>query len=87
MEELLQKLLEEQQKTNELLMDSYNGKDPNELLTIKQVQKETGFGIETVQRMFKDPAFNAQRYVTPFRVTRHAFNKYMNENHDYLRRK
>jgi len=59
-------------------------KDPNELLTIKQVQSETGFGINMVQKMFRDPQLNAQRYTTPFKVTRKEFYRYINENHDYL---
>lgn len=84
MEQLLKELLEEQRKTNELLMYRNEGKDPNELLTIEQVKEETGFGLGTVQKMFKDPKLEAQRYTTPFKVTRQALNKYMNENHDYL---
>lgn len=47
MEELLKTLIEEQRKTtneqkrtNELLMYGYQGKDPNELLTVEQVHKE-----------------------------------------------
>lgn len=84
MEELLKRMLEEQQKTNELLMYSNQGKDPNELLTIEQVKLETGFGLGTVQKIFKDEKLQAQRYTTPFKVTRQALNKYMNENHDYL---
>ena len=84
MEALLKELITEQKKTNELLMYGYHGKDPNELLTIKQVVDETGFGLGTVQRMFKDPEFQAQRYVTPFKVTRHALYEYINGSHDYL---
>lgn len=84
MEELLKELLEEQKKTNELLQYNNSGKDPNELLTIEQIKEETGFGLGTVQKIFKDPLLKAQRYTTPFKVTRQAFNQYMNENHDYL---
>lgn len=61
-----------------------SGKDPNELLTIEQVREETGFGVGTVQKMFKDPELDAQRYTTPFKVTRQALNKYLNSKHDYL---
>lgn len=80
-----EKLLREQQRTNELLekLISQN-KDPNELLTIQQVKEETGFGLGTVQKMFKDPELVVQRYTTPFKVTRQVLNDYMNKKHDYL---
>lgn len=61
-----------------------NGKDPNELLTIKQVCKEFNIGENMVREIFKDPELPVQRYTTPFKVTRQAFNKYVNEKHDYL---
>ena len=64
MEELLKKLIDEQQKTNDILMYGYAGKDPNEL--------------------FRDPEFQAQRYMSPFRVTRQAVYNYMKTSHDYL---
>ena len=51
MEELLKTLINEQRKTNELLMYGYQGKNPNELLTIKQVHEEFGIGINKVQEM------------------------------------
>lgn len=80
-----EKLLKEQQKTNELLEKLINqNKDPNELLTIQQVKEETGFGLGTVQKMFKDPEMAVQRYTMPFKVTRQALNDYMNKKHDYL---
>lgn len=84
MEELLKELIEEQKKTNELLSYSNSEKDLNELLTIEQVKEETGFGIGTVQKMFRDPKFKAQRYTTPFKVTRKALYEFTNESHDYL---
>ena len=84
MEELLKTLIEEQKRTNELLMYGYQGKAPNELLTIEQIRKETGFGTGTIQRMFKDKEMKAQRYTTPYKVTRAAFNEYINKQHDYL---
>lgn len=84
MEDLIKELIAEQKKTNELLLSNSSGKDPNELLTIEQVKEETGFGLGTVQKIFKDSNLKAQRYTTPFKVTRQALNEYMNENHDYL---
>lgn len=84
MEELLKTLINEQRKTNELLMYGYQGKNPNELLTIKQVHEEFGIGINKVQEMFKDSELPVQRYTTPFKVTRQAVNNYINTRHDYL---
>lgn len=37
-----------------------------------------------VRKMFKDPMLPVQRYTTPFKVTRQAFNDYINKEHDYL---
>ncbi len=84
MEDLLKSLLEEQKKTNELLLYNNLGKDPNELLTIEQVHEEFDIGVNMVRKMFNDSNLPVQRYTTPFKVTRQAFNKYINENHDYL---
>ena len=84
MEELLKTLINEQRKTNELLMYGYQGKNPNELLTIKQVHEEFGIGINKVQEMFKDSELPVQRYTTPFKVTRQAVNNFINTRHDYL---
>lgn len=61
-----------------------NGKDPNELLTMEQIHEETGIGINMLQKMFKDKELAVQRYTSPFKVTRGAFNKYVSERHDYL---
>lgn len=80
-----EKLLKEQQKTNELLEKLINqNKDPNELLTIEKVHEESGIGINTVRKMFEDPKLPVQRYTVPFKVTRQAINQYMSESHDYL---
>lgn len=80
-----EKILQEQKKTNGLLekLISQN-KDPNELLTIKQIHKETGIGINMLQKMFKDPELPVQIYTVPFKVTRGAFNNYISKRHDYL---
>lgn len=84
MEELLKELLEEQKRTNELLMCQNSSKDPNELLTAEQVHEEFDIGINMVRKMFKDPELPVQRYTTPFKVTRCAINKYINKHHNYL---
>ena len=91
MEELIKTLIEEQRKTrqeqkrtNELLMYGYQGKDPNELLTVEQVHKEFDIGINKVRKMFNDPELPVQVYTSPFKVTRQAVGKYISVRHDYL---
>ena len=84
MEELLKIMIDEQKRTNELLMYGYQGKNPNELLTVEQIHKEFNIGIITVRKIFQDESLPVQRYTTPFKVTRKAFNDYINKNHDYL---
>lgn len=86
MEELLKTLIEEQRKTNDLLMYGYQGKNPNELLTVEQVHKEFDIGENMVRKIFNDPKLPVQRYTSPFKVTRQAMYSYINENHDYLRK-
>lgn len=83
-EELLKMMIDEQKRTNELLMYGYQGKNPNELLTVEQIHEEFKIGIITVRKMFQDKSLPVQRYTTPFKVTRKAFNDYINKNHDYL---
>lgn len=84
MEELLKTLIEEQKKTNELLMYGYQGKDPNELLTIEKVHEEFGIGTNMVRKIFNDPELPVQRYTAPFKVTRQAMYSYINKKHDYI---
>lgn len=84
MEELLKAMLEEQKKTNELLMYGYQGKDPNELLTVEQIMEEFNIGKVKVLKMFQDPELPVQRYTKPFKVTRKAVGDYINVRHDYL---
>jgi len=63
---------------------SVDGKDPYELLTIEQVCEEFHIGLTKARRMFKDPEFQAQRYMSPHRVARISVQKYMTVNRDYL---
>ncbi len=84
MEELLRELVKEQKKTNELLMFNTQCKDPYELLTMEQINKEYNIGINMLGRMFQDTKLPVQRYTRPFKVTRKAFNDYISVNHDYL---
>ena len=78
-------ILKEQQRTNELLEKLIvQNKNPNELLTIEQIHVEFDIGINKVRKMFNDPKLPVQRYTVPFKVTRQAVEKYINESHDYL---
>ncbi len=80
-----EKILKEQQRTNELLEQLLNqNKNPNELLTIEQVHKEFGIGINMVRNIFNDKELAVQKYTKPFKVTRKAIQDYMNTRHDYL---
>lgn len=65
-------------------LQSADGKDPYELLTIEQVCEEFHVGETKARRMFKDPEFQAQRYMSPHRVARISVQKYMTVGHDYL---
>lgn len=65
-------------------MQLIDGKDPNELLTKKQIHEEFGIGDGTIQKMFKDPELDAQRYTEPHKVTRRALYRYFDKKHDYL---
>lgn len=94
MEELLKELIleqkktrEEQEKTNELLMYSNQGKDPFELLTAKQIAEEFDIGLNTVLKQFKDPELSVQIYTHPMKVARRVYQEYFKERHDYLSRK
>ena len=81
----MEKFLEEQKKTNELLQQLIKqNNEQNELLTIEQVHKEFDIGINMVRKMFNDPELPVQRYTVPFKVTRGALNDYMKKSHDYL---
>lgn len=80
-----EKLLKEQQRTNELLEKIINQeKRQNELLTAEQVHEEFDIGINKVRKMFNDPELAVQTYTVPFKVTRKAVQDYMNVRHDYL---
>lgn len=83
----MEKLLEEQKKTNELLSKLINQNErENELLTVEDVHKEFNIGINMVRKMFADKELQVQTYTSPFKVTRKALEEYLNVRHDYLRR-
>ena len=82
-----EKILMEQQRTNELLEAIINQKkDPNELLTVEQIHEEFDIGTNMVRKMFNDKTLPVQRYTKPFKVTRQAFCEYLGKAHDYLRK-
>lgn len=85
MEELLEKILEAQEETNQLLKYGYSGKDPNELLTRVDIVEQYNIGYRKVDRIFReDKTLPVQRYCRPQVVTRQAFEKYLNQNNDWL---
>lgn len=89
----MEKLLEEQKKTNELLRQiAEQNKEiikqnnaQNEMLTVNQVCEEFKIGLNKARKMFNDPELQVQRYTKPFLVSRQALNDYMKVSHDYLR--
>lgn len=84
LKELITLAVEEGVKRGLANVNLTNSKDPNELLTAEQIKKETGIGINMVQKIFRDPELAVQRYTIPFKVTRKAFYEYVNKKHDYL---
>lgn len=80
-----EKLLKEQQKTNELLekLISQN-KNPDELLSIEQVHKEYKIGLNQTRKMFSDSELPVLKFTKPFKVKRQALNEYLSKPHDYL---
>lgn len=78
-----EKILKELQEIKAIL-NTNQGKDPNELLTAEQLSEETGIGINMVRDLFKDQKLAVQRYTRPFLVKRQVWNDYISENHDYL---
>lgn len=85
MEELLQELLIEQKKTNQLLnREIIDREKQEEMLTIKNIASEFGISPATANRMFNDPELPVQRYTTPFKVMRKHLMEYFGKRHDYL---
>ena len=59
----MEKLLEEQKKTNELLQQIIKqNNEQNELLTVEQVHQEFGIGTNMVRKMFNDKELAVQRH-------------------------
>ena len=83
-EKLMKQIIEELKKTNELLKGTYRGRNPNELLTAKQISKEYGIRQQTILDTFQDPKLEVQRWTRPFKVKRKVFDEYLDKNHDYL---
>ena len=76
----MEELLKEIKEIKKILQDN----EKNELLTVEQVHKEFGIGLNIVRKMFQDKELPVQRYTVPFKVTRKAIEEYMNVRHDYL---
>lgn len=80
-----ERLLQEQIRTNELLEKLIDqNKKEHEFLTVEDVHKEFGIGINMVRKMFNDKSLPVQKYTVPFKVTRKALEDYMTVRHDYL---
>lgn len=83
----MDKVVEELQEIKAIL-NTNQAKNPNELLTAKQISEEFNIGINTVRdKQFKDPKLPVQTYTHPMKVTRGAYQSYFNERHDYLSEK
>lgn len=54
-----------------------NGKDPNELLTAKQISEETGIAVNKVRELFKNPDLSVQTYAKPRLVARAEWNRFI----------
>lgn len=81
----MEELLEEQQKTNELLRQIVNQNEKEEeLLTVNQIHEEFGIGVSKVRKMFEDPDLPVQKYTIPYKVKRKKLLEYMDTRHDYL---
>ena len=92
MEELVQSfavtlktLLQEQQKTNQLLekmAETNTATNLEELLTPKEVQERYNLPEGAVYKMFNDKEFPAQRYTKPMKATVTAINEYLTKRHE-----
>lgn len=85
MNDKIYEILDEQKKTNDILEKIFEqNKSENDLLTIEDVHKEYGIGLNTARKMFGDLSLPVQRYTKPFKVSRQALNEYLKKPHDYL---
>lgn len=80
----MEKVIKELQEIKAIL-NTNQEKNPDELLTAKQISEEFGVGINTVRnKQFQDPELPVQTYTHPMKVTRRAYQAYFNKRHDYL---
>lgn len=84
MEEVLNSILLEQQKTNELLkkLSKPTERNISDLLSKKDVEKQYGLTRRMVDRLFEDKDFPAQTNVRPFKVAREALEEYLLKRHE-----
>lgn len=87
MEDVLQALLHEQQKTNQLLekmAETNIAVNTEELLTPKEVQERYNLPEGAVYKMFNDKEFPALRYTKPMKATTTAINEYLSKRHEKM---
>lgn len=86
MEEILKSILQEQQKSNELLEsiveNNGNEKDLDEMLEPKEIQKQYNLPEGAVYKMFADKNFAALRYTKPMKASRRSVNEYLSKRHE-----
>lgn len=86
MEDILKLILEEQEKSNELLesivKNKGHEKDLDEMLEPKEIQKQYNLPEGAVYKMFADKKFAALRYTKPMKASRRSVNEYLSERHE-----
>ena len=76
----MEDLIQEQKKTNELLEKLINQENKEyELLTAEQISKENNIPINNVRNLFNNKDLAVQTYTKPKRVTRKAWNEFISE--------
>lgn len=56
------------------------GQDPHELLTMKALNIETGWGMRKLAQIFDSGELKVHRESKPFTVTRKEWNRYLDEH-------
>lgn len=84
MEDVLNSILLEQQKTNELLKNLLKpiGNNMAELLSKKDIEEQYGLKRSSLDKMFNNKDFPAQVDIKPNKVTRGALEEYLSRRHE-----
>lgn len=84
MEEVLNSILLEQQKTNELLknLSRPTQYEASQLLSKKDIERQYGLKRSALDKMFSNKDFPAQVDIKPNKVTREAFEAYLSKRHE-----